>query len=85
MTSDIVIIGAIDRELERLLAAINLRTTQLPAADLATLAHAAARQPDVVIVDLRGGQALPPTVATLKRQHPTTPVLLVTSSLEPSV
>jgi pilus assembly protein CpaE len=82
---EVVIVGAKDRELERLLAAINLRTSQLPTAELATLAHAAARQPDVVIVDLRGGQALPPTVATLKRQHPTTPVLLVTSSLEPSV
>jgi pilus assembly protein CpaE len=82
---EVVIIGAKDRELERLLAAINLRTSQLAVAELATLAHAAARQPDVVVVDLRGGQSLPPAVTALKRQHPTTPVLLVTSSLEPAV
>jgi pilus assembly protein CpaE len=82
---EVAIIGAKDREIERLLAAIGLRTSLLPVAELATMAHAAARQPDVVVVDLRGGQSLPPTVATLKRQHPTTPVLLVCSSLEPAV
>jgi len=85
VNTEVVIVGAKDRELGRLLAAVNLRSTELPAAELATLAHAAARQPDVVIVDLRGGQALPPAVAALKRQHPTTPVLLVTSTLEPAV
>jgi pilus assembly protein CpaE len=82
---EVVIIGAKDRELERLLGPLNLRTSQLPSAELATLAHAAAHQPDIVIVDLRGGQALPSAVALLKRQHPTTPVLLITSTLEPSV
>ena len=85
MNPEVVIIGAKDRELERLLGAINLRTSQLPASELAMLAHAAAHQPDVVVVDLRGGQALPAAVATLKRQHPTTPVLLVTSTLEPAI
>jgi pilus assembly protein CpaE len=85
VSSEVVIIGAKDRELERLLAAIGLRTSLLPVTDLATLAHAAARQPDVVVVDLRGGQTLPPAVAMLKRQHPATPVLLVTSTLEPAI
>src|SRR5687767_7258383 len=85
VNSEVVIIGAKDRELGRLLAAVNLRTSDLPASELATLAHAAARQPDVVVIDLRGGQPLPPTVALLKRQHPTTPVLLVTSTLDPAI
>src|SRR5262245_14685100 len=62
-----------------------MRTTALSLGDLATLAHAAARQPDVVVVDVRGGQALPAAIALLRRQHPTTPVLLVTSSLDPAV
>jgi len=85
VSSEVAIIGAKDRELERLLIAIGLRTSLLPVGDLVTLAHAAARQPDVVVVDLRGGQALPPAVAMLKRQHPVTPVLLVCSSLEPAI
>ena len=85
MSPEVVIDGAKDRELERLLVACNMRTTALSLADLATLAHAAARQPDVVVVDVRGGQALPAAIALLRRQHPTTPVLLVTSSLDPAV
>jgi pilus assembly protein CpaE len=85
VTPEVVVVGAQDRELERLLVACNMRTTALSLADLATLAHAAARQPDVVVVDVRGGQALPPAIALLRRQHPTTPVLLVTSSLDPAV
>jgi pilus assembly protein CpaE len=82
---EVFIVGAKDRELERLLAACNVRTSPLPLSEFASLAHAAARQPDVVVVDMRGGQVLPPAVAAIKRQHPTTPVLLVTSSLEPAV
>jgi pilus assembly protein CpaE len=85
VSTEVVVIGAKDREIERLLGALNLRTTQLPIAELATLAHAAARQPDVLVIDLRGGQALPAAVAALKRQHPTTPVLLVTSTLDPAI
>lgn len=85
MTPEVVVIGAKDRELEQLLSAINLRATVLPVAELITLAHAAARQPDVLVVDVRGGQGLPSALATLKRQHPATPVLLVTSSLEPAI
>ena len=85
MPPEVVIIGAKDRELERLLGALDLRTRQLPAGELSTLAHAAAHQPDVLVIDLRGGQALPSAVTALKRQHPTTPVLLVTSSLEPAI
>jgi pilus assembly protein CpaE len=85
VSPEVVIIGAKDRELERLLSACNIRTKALPVVDLANLAHAAARQPDVVVVDVRGGQPLPPAIAALKRQHPTTPVLLVTSSLDPAV
>ena len=85
MNPEVFIVGAKDRELEALLAACNVRTSQLPAAEFANLAHAAARQPDVVVLDLRGGQALPAAVAVLKRQHPTTPVLVVTSSLEPTL
>jgi pilus assembly protein CpaE len=85
VSPEVVIVGAKDRELERLLVACNMRTTLLPPAELPTLAHAATRQPDVLIVDLRGGQSLPPAIATLKRQHPTTPVLLVCSTLDPAV
>jgi pilus assembly protein CpaE len=80
-----VIIGAADRQLEQMLAAAGLRTSTLAAAELSSLAHPSARQPDVVVVDVRGALALPPAIAILKRQHPTTSVLLVASSIDPRV
>ena len=55
-------------------------------AELAALAQPRRRQPDVVVVDVRGGQALPPAVAALKRQHPDDArSLLVASSLDPAL
>lgn len=85
MTPDVIIVGAKDRELERLIVECNMRTSALSAAELSTLAHPAARQPDVVMVDVRGERGLPQGLAALKRQHPTTPVVLVASTLDPAL
>jgi pilus assembly protein CpaE len=85
VTPDVIIVGAKDRELERLIAECNMRTAALSAAELSTLAHPVARQPDVVVVDVRGDRGLPQGLAGLKRQHPTTPVVLVCSSLDPTL
>ena len=63
-----MLVGAKDRELERLLAACNMRAVPLPVAELPTLAHAAARQPDVIVFDMRGAQGLPPAITVLKRK-----------------
>jgi pilus assembly protein CpaE len=82
---EVVVVGAQNRDLDRLLAECNMRTAALTTAELATLAHPIARQPDVVMVDVRGGQPLPGALVSLKRQHPATPVLLVTSSLDPAL
>jgi pilus assembly protein CpaE len=85
VTPDVIIVGAKDRELERLIVECNMRTSALSAAELSTLAHPAARQPDVVMVDVRGERGLPQGLAALKRQHPTTPVVLVASTLDPAL
>src|SRR5439155_19585457 len=52
---------------------------------VSTLAQPGATQPVVLIVDLRGQEGIPPVVATLKRNHPTTGVLLVATTLDPSL
>jgi pilus assembly protein CpaE len=85
VTPEIVIVGAKDREIERLLVECNMRATALSPSELMSLAHPVARQPDVVLVDVRGAQALPQALAGLKRQHPGTPVVLITSSLDPAL
>jgi pilus assembly protein CpaE len=52
---------------------------------LTALAQVSAAQPNVLIVDLRGQEGMPPTIAALKRNHPATGVLLVAAKLDPSL
>ena len=51
---------------------------------LNVMASAGAKQPAVLIVDLRDEPEIPTPVAQLKRHHPTTGVLLVASKLDPA-
>ncbi len=53
--------------------------------ELATLAQPNAAQPELVILDMRDRPTLPPTVAMLRRQHPTTGVVIVAAALEPAL
>ena len=62
-----------------------MRTRNLSLEELAALANPSARQPDAVVVDLRGGRPLPASVAALRKSHPATGVLIVASSLDPAV
>ena len=45
----------------------------------------AAKQPDVLVLDLRGQAHLPAALPLLKRQHPSTGVLIVADRLEPAL
>jgi len=80
---NITIIGTSDRQLEELLRGQDMRVKSLPVNDLLALAQQATPQPDVVVLDLRDSNALPPTLSTLRRQHPTTGVVIVAARLDP--
>jgi len=67
-----------------------VRDTGMPCSVVAreavsALAQPGATQPVVLIVDLRGQAGIPPAVAILKRNHPTTGVLLVATTLDPAL
>jgi pilus assembly protein CpaE len=79
----ITLIGTGDRQLEELLRGNDVRLKSIPAGDLLALAQASAPQPDVVVLDIRDTNALPPTLITLRRQHPTTAVVIVAARLDP--
>ena len=83
MGLNITIVGTSDRQLEELLRGQDMRVKSLPVGDLLALAQQAATQPDVVVLDLRDANALPPTLSTLRRQHPTTGVVIVAARLDP--
>jgi pilus assembly protein CpaE len=80
---NITIVGTSDRQLEELLRGQDMRVKSLPVNDLLALAQQATAQPDVVVLDLRDSNALPPTLSTLRRQHPTTGVVIVAARLDP--
>ena len=79
------LVGSRDRQLEELMQTCGLRVTVSKLEELATLAQPGASQPALVILDMRDRPTLPPTVAMLRRQHPTTGVVIVAASLEPAL
>jgi pilus assembly protein CpaE len=82
---NITIVGSADRQLEELLRSQSTRIRSMPVAELLALAQQAAAQPDVVLLDVRESGALPPTLVTLKRQHPSTGVVIVAARMDPAL
>ena len=83
MGLSITIVGSTDRQLEELLRGQGVRIRSVAVSDLLALAQPAAPQPDVVVLDVRDSNALPPTLTSLKRQHPTTGVVIVAARMDP--
>jgi pilus assembly protein CpaE len=82
---NVIFIGTTDRQLEQSLHAAAMQVSLGEVAQLTALGSANAVQPDVLLLDLRSGYGLPPAVAALKRQHPSTGVVLLVKSLDPTL
>jgi pilus assembly protein CpaE len=85
MSKHITLVGPADRRPEELLRAAGMHVSPVGEGGLNALVAAGARQPDVLIIDLRRSPVLPPLVAMLRRQHPNTGVMIIASSLEPAL
>jgi pilus assembly protein CpaE len=85
VSSVVTIVGPRDPKLEEVVRASGRATTVTWLADLSTLVDAKAPQPDVLVLDVRRAPAVPSQLATLKRQHPATNVILLASSLDPTL
>jgi pilus assembly protein CpaE len=79
----IAIVGTPDRQLEELIRGPEVRVKSLALGDLLAIAQVGAGQPDVVVLDLRESNALPPSLGTLRRQHAETGVVIVAARLDP--
>jgi pilus assembly protein CpaE len=66
-----------------LLQTCGLRVSTITFDELASLAQPAAPQPNLLIIDMRDKPSLPTATALLRRQHPTTGVVIVAAALEP--
>ena len=85
MSSVLIIVGSRDPQLEELVRASGRITTVKWMSDLTILLDPKAGQPDVLLVDVRRGAAVPPQLAALKRQHPAVNVILLASTLDPAL
>jgi pilus assembly protein CpaE len=85
MAVSLTVIGPRNGELEELIRTTAHVSTLTWLSDLSTLLNPAAGQPDVLLVDVRRADGLPSSLSAFKRQHPATNVLLVGSTLDPTL
>ena len=81
----VTVVGTRDRQLEELLTTDKIRVQSVADGGLLQLAHPDSAQPHALILDLRDRTSLPDALALLKRQHPTTGVVIVASRLDPTL
>jgi pilus assembly protein CpaE len=84
MTPLVALMGRPDRRLEEMVRACGLKTTVLPdGPEMLALPEPLKEQPDVVLVDVRGGGRLPTGLAGVRVRHPQAAIVLVTATLDP--
>jgi len=81
----LTVAGSRDGQLDEIVRASGRISTLTWLSDLGTLTDPKAEQPDILLVDVRRTGQVPAALTTLKRQHPTANVVLLTSSLEPAL
>ena len=85
MSKHITLVGAADRKTEEILRAAGMHVSSIGDGGLNALVSPGAKQPDVLVVDLRRTPVIPPMVSVLRRQHPDTGVMIIAAALEPAL
>ena len=85
MSTTVLVVGSKNAQIEDLLEKARLPSRSIAAVDLAGLADPAAPQPDVLLIDLRDETSLPLALTSIKRQHPTTGMVLIATGLDTSL
>jgi len=62
-----------------------MRGASLAGSELSALAQPGAKQPDVLVIDIRDQSHLPASLPLLKRQHPATGIVIIASKLDPAL
>jgi len=83
--STLIKLVSADHQLAQLLSETGVPSSTVQREALSALSQPGVSQPQVLVVDLRDQPEFPHALALLKRQHPTTGVLLVLRRLEPAL
>src|SRR5688572_11559815 len=81
----ITVLTTSDHHVEELLRSCGAQVTLVGLDDLAALAAPTARQPDAIVIDMRERAAIPSIVAGIKRQHPSTGIVMILPGLDASL
>src|SRR6185503_8312325 len=81
----VALVGSVDRQLDELLSAAGMKVKALEMSALAALAGASAQQPDVIVLDLRADSRIPPALAAIRRQHPSTGIVIAAAAADPAL
>jgi pilus assembly protein CpaE len=85
VAASLIIIGSRDPQIEEIARGSGRIATVTWLSDLSALMDVRAGQPDVLLVDVRRSGAVPSDLSQLKRNHPSTNVVLLASRLDPAV
>jgi len=85
LNQSIALVGPGDRQIEQLLRSRGLSVSAWAERDLTLRAQHASPAADIVMLDLRDQPRLPASLEVFHRQHPSVPVLLLLSSLDPAL
>ncbi len=85
MSIDVTIVGSSTSELEDTCRAGGIRSSSVALSDLLHFAQPGAKAPRVIVLDMRQRTSLPPAIALLKSEHPSTGVVIVAGQLDPKV
>ena len=82
---DVTIVGSSTSELEETCRAGGIRSSSVAVSELLHFAQPGAKAPRVIVLDMRQRTSLPPAIALLKSEHPSTGVVIVAGQLDPKV
>src|SRR5215212_2083353 len=85
MASNITLVGARDRQLLEFLRIAGMNVSSISIPELERLALSPDLSVDAFVIDLRHQEELPSALTILKRQHPAVGILIVASTLNPSL
>src|SRR5678815_1406233 len=82
MLSSVLLVGSRDRQLEDVLQTIAAQVTMAATGELSRIGAASSNVPDVIVIDVREGAAIPASLAAYRRQHPDVGIVIVAAALD---
>lgn len=85
VSMNVSIVGNSTNDIVEVIRELGVRAASLPLSELPRFAQPGSRLPGVIVLDLRDVNSLPAAVATIKKEHPSTGIVIVAGKLDPTL